>query len=310
MNKMLYALRRLQGESTAEEPRPVSARETKTREAPPRVAAKPRPAFDVSAWSMPEIGPEFDRPSARAIPAEPSLPKTPPPPTPAPIAAQPPSPSLVRAEAPWERAARSDLASANGAAFREIQTQLRRDLPSTAPRAVFLAGVGCLPEDTAAVALRLGLLNAAENLPTLLIDGEADRWLTDNLLAGRHPGLLETLSENVPAKHFLIPTGSSGLSLLPYGAGTAAIEAASAPSFAATIDDLKTRANLILVAGGGGETPLAAALARACDGCYLLVRLGVATSQQALAVRESLVSAGARLLGCIALAGDSPVGSA
>jgi hypothetical protein len=283
MNKMLEALKLLQDEAAPVEDTAVAAKRPMRRASSvvPTSAVSASKKFDVSSWAG-------TAPVEEAAAAEPA---------PAPI------PTPPRFESPWERAARHDLS--NPLQARGYQTVLLRwqeDLPGTHPRAVLIAGVGCEESDVAEFALRLGMDQARNGLSTLLVDAEPSRWLSNALVALDQPGLSEAYLEKIPPRHFLQPTFTDGLKLLPAGANLPELERNSV-TMAKLVNDLKAQAQWTIISAANAGSDFAADLARASDAVYLLVRLGSATNLEATRVRQHLQGAGARLLGCIALDG-------
>lgn len=328
MNKMLRALKKLQASAASAGVRPQRAASAlELKEAPVRTTPaeaehaatppanlQPTPAaakFDLAGWLNPTkpayVIQEVSRQQDKSPPAEP-------PPTPAMPLPQAPPPQPVPApqqrpagyESPWERAARNDLSTPTGFdAYRAIAQQIRRDLPGTTPRTILLAGVGCGDNDVAESALRIAMITAVDGRATLLVDAEPSHPLTDALVAERQPGLGEALLENVPAKHFLLPTSTTDLKFFPAGSSLTQINGSDLASLPTSeiVEQLRGEASLTIITAGNAESSLARAFGRSCDATYLLVRLGVATAGQAYQARTVLQENGARLLGCIAIEG-------
>jgi len=327
MNKMLRALKKLQATAASAGVRPQRAASApELKEAPVRTSpaeaehastlpanAQPTPAgpkLDLAGWLKPTkpayVMQEVARQVDRSPPAEPVISPAIPsaPPVPPPVAAPQQRPAGY--ESPWERAARNDLSTPTGFdAYRAIAQQIRRDLPGTTPRTVLLAGVGCGDNDVAESALRIAMIMAVDGRATLLVDAEPAHPLTDALVAERQPGLGEALFENVPAKHFLLPTSTTDLKFFPAGGSLTQIndrDLASLP-MSEIVEQLRSEASLTIITAGDAESSLARAFGRSCDATYLLVRLGIATAGQAYQARTVLQENGARLLGCIAIEG-------
>ncbi len=293
MNKMLEALKRLQNDAATACERPAAAGTHIVRRVKPGEPAIPGRKFDVSSWQVSAPAVSLARTSAERVP--PTSPR-------AEVSTPAPAPVVVqRFESPWERSARHDLA--NPLHARDYQTVLLRwqeDLPGTQPRAVMIAGIGCGPTEVAEFSLRLAIQQAKEGASTLLVDGESSRWLSNALVAHDQPGLTESFAEGIPPRHFFQTTFTPGLNFLPSGAHLPDLQRNNAAA-ARFVNDLKTQALWTIIAAADAGTTFAVDLARACDAVYLLVRIGAATNQEALRIRQELQGAGARLLGCIAL---------
>ncbi|MCU0959294.1 MAG: hypothetical protein MUF48_04255 [Pirellulaceae bacterium] len=184
--------------------------------------------------------------------------------------------------------------------FEQLAQSVLRELPPETGGSLLLAGVGSsshVADVAAHVARRLALHGRA----SLLIDADASqRVLTQRFAATGEKGLVETLLESAPASRYVLATSVPQLAFLAFGQGRLARRAASADLMRTAVAQWRRDYRYTVIAGGVEASASLGALARQCDATYLVVQLGVADRQQTTLAAQTLMAAGARLLGSVA----------
>lgn len=139
-------------------------------------------------------------------------------------------------------------------------------------------------------------------LRVLLIDGNASSPVLHTLLGGTiTPGLTDIVFENARPEDTVAETGLNGVSLLPYGSGTASSLALyRSPAFGACIAALQSRFDLLILDGPSLLVSSDASLASPhFDGVLLVIACEATQWGVAQHVRDKIESVGGRLLGTV-----------
>jgi Mrp family chromosome partitioning ATPase len=206
---------------------------------------------------------------------------------------------------PIERAAQRALGEPHRRqAIRELADRLRQDAQETGSRSLMFVGVG---EESAAyeAMFHVAALLADEGGRILAIDGDlARQTLTLELECGQHPGLSDMArpgpQQAVNPIEAIQPTAFTNLSFLPAGRWR---HQTLSPSDGITrlMGGVSASYDLALIDGGRAGDSNLAALAKAADAAYLVVRLGAVEASTAQEALRTLRGAAARVLGCVAL---------
>ena len=114
-------------------------------------------------------------------------------------------------------------------------------------------------------------------------------------------GLAELISGAVDCRQLAAATMYPGVHLLVAHWDAAARES---PDFERLLEACTNRFPVVIVVAPPLDDPCAIPLAAACDGTYLVVRLGYVSDRTARYLTTHLRAAGARLVGAVALAGE------
>jgi Mrp family chromosome partitioning ATPase len=243
--------------------------------------------------------------------AEPILPPTPAPVDPSTLrapaqeSAAPAARQVTRQAAPQPRSIERSIERMLGEPHRrriiqELAGRLRQDAQETGSRSLLFVGIG---EESAAHdgLLQVAALMAEEGGRVLLVDGDLARQaLTLDLESSALPGLTNALSASQPAAELVQPTSTEGFDFLPAGSARHLALAANDDRLARVLGELAGDYDLLLIDGGRTGEANTAALARAADATYIVVRLGTVEASTAQAALRELRASGARVLGCVA----------
>jgi Mrp family chromosome partitioning ATPase len=209
------------------------------------------------------------------------------------------APSLSPLEARIKRNAVQDPLSGQMRAFtRKLVQQFSGIQPAT----VLFVGAD-VGDHTSVVAAHLGALLAEQNQgDVLLIDADvARRTLSAGFGRDNHRGLAELLGESIADGPSPIhATITHALSILPCGRGAFPAATQLETRIPLLLSGLSERWPWIVVQGGAADSALTGSFAGACQGSYLVVRLGQTTPTEAAEALAILNAAGACILGCVA----------
>jgi hypothetical protein len=219
--------------------------------------------------------------------------------TPAPIVAPPRSPT------PFEHRIRETLShSARCRPFADLVQRLRQDLRSGRERALLFTGIGDASRGDEMLAHVAALL-AQQGERVLLVDADFERaGLTENFGAGKQAGLADALTVTRNWQDHLVATSFDNLTLLPVG-DSKSLAAINAKSLAAFVSKLEAEYPLILIDGGPSSSSLILPLAQAATATYFVIRLGATDAREAQGALKTFRSAGARVMGCVAVMANS-----
>lgn len=116
-------------------------------------------------------------------------------------------------------------------------------------------------------------------------------------------GLREVLEGTARWQDVVRATPISNLHVLPGSEGAGAAHSPQSGVLAAMLDQARRQYRLVLIDADSLDRPEASALARLCDGVYLVVRLGRTPRRAVLEAMDAARRVGGRVLGCVA-AGD------
>jgi Mrp family chromosome partitioning ATPase len=213
-----------------------------------------------------------------------------------------PASTPARAVAPLERAVTE--ADRKGPLWRQVEDfagAVASQFAAATTAAVLLVGADA-GDHAALVTAHLGAaLARREAGDILLVDANAaSRALSVGLGLNGCAGLAELLADasdhQGPAVH---ASASLGVSILPAGRSGLLGAMDLDHHVALLLRELGRRQRWILV-HGAAESSLTRAFCRACDGAFLIVRLGQTRPEQAQQTLEALGASGAHILGCIA----------
>lgn len=184
-----------------------------------------------------------------------------------------------------------------------IRTMTRRLLDDlqVGPRQVaLLVGVGAA-SDTTQSALLLAMSLAAQLGDVLIVDADPVRQkLTVELKAEGGAGVSDVLLRKEAEHRASRKLQTPGLTAM--GTGSALATPADAPDDWAELSaHWRSTYRLVLLCGGRASDDAAIAWSRAADATYVAIKLGAVEAAAAQADIARLQSAGARVLGCIAI---------
>ena len=249
------------------------------------------PAFsELAFWGQPKAGFAPVKPIAAAALVEP----------------RPASSPTVIAKAPSElerqlRRAISDPVRREP--LLDLVDRLVRDVEQTESKVLTFVSLGGSADSKLPVIGAAVLLAEKRGKKVLLIDGDLARGpLSKALESERCAGLNEVATGKLDLKSSFQPTATVGLSFLPAGQ----LQTKSDPAAVEAAEQLprlvKGDFDLVLIdAGSAWDEAVCSALACASDATYLVVELGAVEMVTAQAALARLRSAGARVLGCIAI---------
>lgn len=207
--------------------------------------------------------------------------------------------SVTRPSA-WETTIHADLENATTtAAIQSLVERWQADRGVNKPSTLLVASLA-QPRFAAEVAMRAAaLLARTTEEPVLLIDADTEGAISRRLAIIGKPGLTELLSPQDAHGETIFPTATPRLHVLPRGrsAWPPARPPAAIPFL---LNELANDYPWLIVVAGEADSPPVTALARACEGTYVVTPLGetsLALAEQRLA---ALQTAGARILGAIA----------
>ncbi len=131
----------------------------------------------------------------------------------------------------------------------------------------------------------------------------ADAELAASFGVSARRGFREVLEGAARWQDVVRATPISNLHVLPGSEGTGAAQSPLSGVLAAMLDQARRQYRLVLIDADSLDRPEAGALARLCDGVYLVVRLGRTPRRAVLEAMDAARRSGGRVLGCIA-AGD------
>jgi Mrp family chromosome partitioning ATPase len=172
-------------------------------------------------------------------------------------------------------------------------------------RAVAFTSPADGPETTAVLVRLAPVLAEQVEGGVLLVDADFRRpRLAAEFGVQARAGLGEVLSGEASWSDAVRPTAVPQLHLLP--GGPVALQqgrAAEPPELERLLRDLLRHYALVLVAAGSLAHPEAAEVAGACEGAYLVARLGQTTRPAVRQAAQLIQRRHARLLGCVAVGG-------
>jgi Mrp family chromosome partitioning ATPase len=219
-------------------------------------------------------------------------------------ASPPPAPedrgqSLSPLEARLKRNAVQDPLAGQMRAFsRKVIQQFSGIQPAT----VLFVGAD-VGDHTSIIAAHLAALLAEQRQgDVLLVDADvARRGLSAGFGRDNHRGLAELLGDTLTdGQSPIYPTLTPELSVLPCGRGAFPAATHLETRIPLLLSGLSERWPWIVVQGGAADSALTGAFAGACQGSYLLVRLGQTAPSEAAEALAVLNAAGACILGCVA----------
>ena len=184
--------------------------------------------------------------------------------------------------------------------YRELAERIVAQLPEAAPAAVLLVAAEQQPHVPIAVAhVAMTLADRAEGQVLILDANLSNKYLSGKAGLKDKPGLVEAISGGKSWQDLVVATASEHLDILPAGRGLSLKLSSIANDLTWLMGRLKGRYRFILIDAGPVATRAADAMARVCDGTFLLVRLGQTETADAASAMTSLQSAGSRVLGCV-----------
>lgn len=184
--------------------------------------------------------------------------------------------------------------------FAELVERLRQDFRGSQKRSLLFTDIGPASRGDEMLA-HVAALFAEQGTRVLLVDGDFARaGLTADFEAGTSGGLQNALTAPRTWRDHVLPTSLANLSFLPAGRGNLNLEAA-APTLPSFLPQLESEFPLVLFDGGQSDGPLLLPLARACDATYFVIRLGTTDAKEAQLALKNYRSAGARVMGCVAV---------
>lgn len=207
----------------------------------------------------------------------------------------------VRSDTLFENRIREALLHpARSRPFAELVQRLRQDFRGNRDRSLLFTGIGPASRGDEMLAHVAALL-AKEGERVLLVDADFERCgLSGSFGAGKQGGLHNALAAPRTWQDHLVATSFENLTLLPVGQGTP-LAATSGESLAGFIPKLEAEYPLVLIDGGQSSSSLLLPLARACAATYFVIRLGATDAKEAQGALKTFRSAGARVMGCVAV---------
>jgi Mrp family chromosome partitioning ATPase len=135
----------------------------------------------------------------------------------------------------------------------------------------------------------------------ILVDADAHgKVLTQRFAATMEQGLAEALLDGIPPSRHVITTAVPYLDFLPWGRGRISRRATTPVLVRGMVAEWKRCYRYTIVAGGVELASPVGLFSRYCDATYLVVQLGQAGPESTRAAADTLMAAGARVLGCVA----------
>lgn len=171
----------------------------------------------------------------------------------------------------------------------------------SAPAALLFSSVDDLESVSLAIAVVGHLVAHRHGRDVVLVDANPHRRaLTEGFALDDRPGLAEfhqrPQPDQAPELH---ATSFPGLSVVPCGRPALRKPDDLASSSFSLVEALRATGRLVLIDGGDPEAAWTRSLASACDGAYLIVRLGQTFASDAAEALEALRRSGAKVAGCI-----------
>lgn len=184
--------------------------------------------------------------------------------------------------------------------FAELVERLRQDFRGSQERSLLFTDIGPASRGDEMLA-HVAALFAEQGTRVLLVDADFERaGLTAGFEAGTSGGLQNALAAPRTWRDHVLPTSLANLSLLPAGRSNLNLEAAAA-ALTSFLPQLESEFPLVLFDGGQSNGPLLLPLARTCDATYFVIRLGTTDAKEAQLALRNYRSAGARVMGCVAV---------
>jgi Mrp family chromosome partitioning ATPase len=187
--------------------------------------------------------------------------------------------------------------------YQDLASRILAELTPGRPRAVAFTSPADGPETTAVLVRLAPVLAEQVEGGVLLVDADFRRpRLAAEFGVEARAGLGEVLSGEASWSDAVRPTAVPRLHLLP-GSPVAlpAGRAAELPDLERLLRDMVRHYALVLVAAGSLAHPEAAEVAGACEGAYLVARLGQTTRPAVRQAAQLIQRCHARLLGCVAV---------
>jgi Mrp family chromosome partitioning ATPase len=186
-----------------------------------------------------------------------------------------------------------------------LASRILADLTPGHPATVAFTSPADGPETTAVLVRLAPVLAEQIEGGVLLVDADFRRpRLAAEFGVEARAGLGEVLSGEASWSDAVRPTAVPRLHLLP--GGPLALQegrAAESPDLERLLRDLLRHYALLLVGAGSLTHPEAAEVAGACEGAYLVARLGQTTRPAVRQAAQLIQRCHARLLGCVAVGG-------
>lgn len=201
----------------------------------------------------------------------------------------------------WETNIHADLEDPQIAApLEQLLARWQQERAGAGTASLLVASLAA-PMMAAEVALRAAtLLTRQDDAAVLVIDADPDAAFSRRLGITGKPGLSELLSPSDAHGETIHPTATPRLHVLPRGrSGWPA--SATLADVSQLLDDLGREYTWLLVTTGDAASAAAQAFARACRGAYVVAPLGQAEAASAEHQISLLRSAGARILGALAI---------
>lgn len=201
----------------------------------------------------------------------------------------------------WETNIQADLEDPQIAApLEQLLARWQQERAGAGTASLLIASLAA-PMMAADVALRAAtLLTRQDDAAVLVVDADPDAALSRRLGIIGKPGLSELLSPSDAHGETIHPTATPRLHVLPRGrSGWPA--SATLADVSQLLDDLGREYTWLLVTTGDAASAAAQAFARACRGAYVVAPLGQAEADSAEHQIALLRSAGARILGALAI---------
>lgn len=201
----------------------------------------------------------------------------------------------------WETNIHADLEDPQIAApLEQLLVRWQQERAGAGTASLLIASLAA-PMMAAEVALRAAtLLTRQDDAAVLVIDADPDAALSRRLGIIGKPGLSELLSPSDAYGETIHPTATPRLHVLPRGRSSWPASAGLA-DVNQLLDDLGREYTWLLVTTGDAASPAAQAFARACRGAYVVAPLGQAEAASAEHQIALLRTAGARILGALAI---------
>jgi Mrp family chromosome partitioning ATPase len=186
--------------------------------------------------------------------------------------------------------------------YRNLLQAVKRDTQAIAAPVVALIGLDD-HDSTAFVTACLGaLFSEEEGRRVLLVEAHGTNHRLASLYGVPHAvGLCEHLAGRLERGQAVVPTSQRELSVLPFGQPHAPQLPQLVGGLEGRLHSLRGEYGLVLVDAGPLATPWALAASRSADVTYLLVRLGEALAESAVAEVNRFRAAGGKVSGCIAI---------
>jgi Mrp family chromosome partitioning ATPase len=191
--------------------------------------------------------------------------------------------------------------------YQDLASRILAELTPGRPRALAFTSPADGPETTAVLVRLAPVLAEQVEGGVLLVDADFRRpRLAAEFGVEARAGLSEVLAGEASWSDAVRPTAVPRLHLLP--GGPVALQegrAAEPPDLERLLRDLLRHYALLLVGAGSLAHPEAAEVAGACEGTYLVARLGQTTRPAVRQAAQLIQRCHARLLGCVAVGSSS-----